>query len=40
MIVVAVPNVKEDARKLWQEAKELELIFNAIIHKIKNKNKK
>jgi len=39
MIVIAVPGAKEDARVLWQEAKELNLIFNAIIHKIKNKNK-
>ena len=35
MIVVAVPELKEDARKLWQEAKELNLIFNAIIHSSK-----
>lgn len=32
MVVVAVPEVKEKARILWQEAKELHLIFNAIIH--------
>jgi len=32
MIVVAVPELKEEARKLWKEAKELNLIFNAIIH--------
>lgn len=31
MIVVAVPELKEEARKLWTEAKELNLIFNAII---------
>ena len=31
MIAVAVPVLKEEARKLWQEAKELNLIFNAII---------
>lgn len=31
MIVVAVPELKEDARILWMEAKELNLIFNAII---------
>jgi len=35
MIVVAVPELKEEARKLWQEAKELNLIFNAIIHSSK-----
>ncbi|MFH1535722.1 MAG: four helix bundle protein [Patescibacteria group bacterium] len=27
----AVPELKEEAEKLWQEAKELNLIFNAII---------
>ncbi len=37
MIVIAVPEAKDSARALWQEAKELNLIFNAIIHKIKNK---
>lgn len=31
MIVVAVPQVKDEARKLWTEAKELNLIFNAIV---------
>ena len=31
MIVVAIPELKEEARKLWIEAKELNLIFNAII---------
>jgi four helix bundle protein len=31
MIVVAVPELTEGARPLWQEAKELNLIFNAII---------
>jgi len=30
MIVVAVPELEEEARKLWTEAKELNLIFNAI----------
>src|SRR3989344_5851537 len=30
MIVVVVPEFKEEARKLWQEAKELNLIFNSI----------
>ena len=28
MIAVAVPELKEEARVLWQEAKELHLIFN------------
>ena len=31
MLVTAVPESKEPALKLWQEAKELNLIFNAII---------
>src|SRR3989338_5293657 len=31
MIGMAVPAVKEQSRKLWQEAKELNLIFAAII---------
>ena len=30
MIVVAAPELKEEARPLWQEAKELNLIFNKI----------
>lgn len=33
MISVAVPEVKDEARKLWQEAQELTLIFSAIIRK-------
>jgi four helix bundle protein len=37
MIVVAVPELKDEARILWQEAKELHLIFNAIVQKIKKK---
>jgi four helix bundle protein len=37
MIVVAVPILKEEARPLWQEAKELNLIFNSIYRKVKNK---
>ncbi len=35
MIVVAVPSLKEEARILWQEAKELNLIFNSIYKKVK-----
>lgn len=30
MLVVAVPEIKEEAKRLWQEAKELNLIFNTI----------
>jgi len=35
MIVVAVADLKEEARSLWQEAKELNLIFNTIYKKVK-----
>ena len=35
MIAVAVPQLKEEARNLWQEAKELNLIFNSIFRKLK-----
>lgn len=35
MIVVAVPELKEEAKKLWQEAKELNLIFNKIYRSIR-----
>lgn len=35
MIVVARPDLKEEARILWQEAKELHLIFNTIFKKVK-----
>ena len=31
MLAAAVPELKADARPLWQEAKELNLIFGAII---------
>lgn len=37
MIVVPLPELKDDARKLWQEAKELNLIFNAIVRSSKKK---
>jgi four helix bundle protein len=30
MVVAAVPELKDDARPLWQEAKELHLIFASI----------
>ncbi len=30
MIATAVPELKEEARKLWREAQELNLIFSAI----------
>ncbi|MFH1536098.1 MAG: four helix bundle protein [Patescibacteria group bacterium] len=35
MIVVAVSELKEEAKPLWQEAKELNLIFNSIYRKVK-----
>jgi hypothetical protein len=31
MLVTAVPEARETAKPLWQEAKELNLIFNAIV---------
>ncbi len=34
MIVVAVPELTEEAKILWQEAKELNLIFNSIYKKV------
>ena len=37
IVVVAVPILREEAKKLWIEAKELNLIFNAII-RTSNKN--
>jgi four helix bundle protein len=33
MIATAEPNLKADARTLWQEAKELHLIFAAIVRR-------
>lgn len=35
MIAIALPESKEEARILWQEAKELNLIFNKIYRKVK-----
>lgn len=35
MIIVAVPNLMLASEPLWQEAKELNLIFNAIYKKVK-----
>ena len=34
MSAVAVPELKDSARALWQEAKELNLIFNSIFNKV------
>ncbi len=36
MLVVAVPNKKEEAQKLWKECQELTLIFGKIISTLKN----
>ncbi len=37
MISIATPELTEEARILWKEANELNLIFNAIVRKIRNK---
>lgn len=37
MTVVIQPELKDEARKLWQEAKELNLIFNSINNKLRNR---
>lgn len=37
MSAIAAPEMKDQARKLWVEAKELNLIFNSIYQKIKKK---
>lgn len=37
MIVIAVSELKEEARRLWLEAKEINLIFNSITQKLKKK---
>jgi len=37
IVAVTVSELKEEARVLWQEAKELNLIFNSINNKLKNK---
>lgn len=34
MIGIAVPEIENESKALWQEAKELNLIFNAISNKI------
>ncbi len=39
MIVVAASELKDEARTLWKEANELNLIFNAITRKINDKKK-
>ncbi|MBI5892607.1 MAG: four helix bundle protein [Deltaproteobacteria bacterium] len=39
MISVSVPELKDDARILWREANELNLIFSSIVNKSRQKNK-
>ena len=36
MIATATPEIKAETRTLWQEAKELNLIFNAIVRSSRN----
>ena len=38
MIAVAVPRLKDEARRLWKEAHELNLIFAAIFRKSERKH--
>lgn len=40
MIAKAAPELKEEARPLWQEANELNLIFTTIVAKSRKKGKK
>lgn len=40
MIVMACPELKKEAGLLWQEAKELNLIFNAIIRNTRENHRK
>jgi len=35
MMVIAEPEMQEEAKQLWQEAKELNLIFNTIYRRVK-----
>ncbi|HBO16563.1 MAG: hypothetical protein UR69_C0002G0074 [Candidatus Moranbacteria bacterium GW2011_GWE2_35_2-] len=37
IIATALPEIKDEARILWQEARELNLIFNSINNKLKKK---
>ncbi len=39
MISVSVPELKDEARILWQEANELNLIFSSIVNKSRQKAK-
>ncbi|MEK7640489.1 MAG: four helix bundle protein [Patescibacteria group bacterium] len=37
MVATASPELRDQSRVLWQEAKELHLIFNAIFKKVRDK---
>lgn len=37
MIAKAIPSLKDESRKLWKEANELNLIFSSIINKSRSK---
>ncbi|MEK7654158.1 MAG: four helix bundle protein [Patescibacteria group bacterium] len=37
MVAIASPELRDQSRVLWQEAKELHLIFNAIFKKVRDK---
>lgn len=37
MIAKAVPDLKDESRKMWQEANELNLIFSTIVNKSRQK---
>jgi len=39
MLTVSVPELKEEARRLWKEAHELTLIFSSIINSKRKKTK-
>lgn len=37
VVISELPELKDDNRVLWQEAHELNLIFNTIVRKVRNK---
>ena len=38
MIAIAVPELKQEIRKLWRESNELNLIFSSIVNKSRKNN--
>lgn len=40
MTITACPELESEAKILWQEAKELNLIFNSIVNKIKKRSER